>query len=412
MDPTFDREEQVILSLLRKALSGGRKKTPEDARERLREMAGETDWEKVFRIADSHGVTALVYDQVRELGGWEPELRNRVRARSESTVLQSYHLLFLAKAIVKLLEEQDIPVVVLKGSCAAEFYPVPELRKSGDLDLLLLRAEDVDRVEDVFAGYGINKLQEQHAAYHVAFATTNGIEIEVHVTFTENFDKNSVNEYMQTVYASCKDHVLVKDVMEVSLPTLEDGYFAFCLLLHMLHHFLRSGFGIKLFCDWVAFWSRPMDERERETYQRLVKGCGLEVFSQTITAACIAWLGLDARWVSFMYDEVPTKEKAKERSRDMMREVLDAEEFGRSTTDRMVMLRKGGLAGYVIEFHHQTCLNFPRLSKVFVCWPVLWVIMLIKFQYNNRKVRNVSWRDILKNANERGKLIKDMKLFE
>ena len=56
---------------------------------------------------------------------------------SRTTVRQSYHLLFLTRDLVRLLEERGIPVLVLKGCGVAELYPVPELRKSGDVDVLI-----------------------------------------------------------------------------------------------------------------------------------------------------------------------------------------------------------------------------------------------------------------------------------
>lgn len=63
--------------------------------------------------------------------------RKWVESIARTTVRQSYHLLFLTRDLVKLLEEAGIPALVLKGCGVAELYPVPELRKSGDIDVLI-----------------------------------------------------------------------------------------------------------------------------------------------------------------------------------------------------------------------------------------------------------------------------------
>lgn len=76
----------------------------------------------------------------------------------------------------------------------------------------------------------------------------------------------------------------------------------------------------------------------------------------------------------------------------------------------MVMMRGTGLLDYIREFHHQMHLNFPKAGKCFLVWPVLWVITLVKFLYNNRKVRNISTKEILKEAKRRSKLMEKIKI--
>jgi hypothetical protein len=70
------------------------------------------------------------------------------------------------------------------------------------------------------------------------------------------------------------------------------------------------------------------------------------------------------------------------------------------------------MTDYIREFHHPMHLNFPKAGKCFLFWPVLWVITLVRFLRNNRRVRAVSGRELLKSAGQRGKLVKEMRLFE
>lgn len=70
-----------------------------------------------------------------------------------------------------------------------------------------------------------------------------------------------------------------------------------------------------------------------------------------------------------------------------MKEVFEAEEFGHSDTDRMVVLRGTKLTDYIREFHHQMKLTYPKASRCIVLYPALWVMTLCGFLYRNRKVR-------------------------
>ena len=41
--------------------------------------------------------------------------------------------------LISLLEENNIPSVILKGAAAAMYYPYPSLRTMGDVDILVRR---------------------------------------------------------------------------------------------------------------------------------------------------------------------------------------------------------------------------------------------------------------------------------
>lgn len=92
----------------------------------------------------------------------------------------------------------------------------------------------------------------------------------------------------------------------------------------MMQHFLRSGFGLKLLCDWVLFWQEPTTQEDRECYLRLVKDAGIKGFSDVITNVCVMYLGLEQQDVAWM--ELSADSPVEE----FMREILDAEEFGKS----------------------------------------------------------------------------------
>lgn len=416
MGTQFKIEEELLLELLAMGL---RPDQGTEQREHTRALiaAAQQDNnmnpETLFAIAKAHGVTALVYNQFLEAKvGMMPKLARDVKLQSQSTVLQNYRLLFLGNAIVERLRERGIGTVLLKGCTTAEYYPVPELRKSGDIDLLLIDGERLSEAEALFYEMGFEKSDEQTVQYHVSYVTPEKIEIELHTMLTEPVESERVNRFHEKVLEECREHIVRKDTMGLTLPTLEEGYHAYYLLLHMLHHFMRAGFGIKLFCDWTAFWSREKEDGVKQDFVRLIKGSGLYGFARMVSAACVGWLELPVSSVEFLFEEGLTKEQAKAMSSRMIRDVLDAEEFGRSSSDRMVALKDGSIGSYISTFHHQMHLNFPKAGKVFLLWPILWCVTLYRFLENNRRLRNVSTRAVMKNARARGRLIKDIRLFE
>ena len=149
-----------------------------------------------------------------------------------------------------------------------------------------------------------------------------------------------------------------------------------------------------------------MGEKGRELYLRLIKESGLKGFSDTVTLACCEYLGLDEECVFWMQPDSGLDVEA------FMMEVIEAEEFGRSSADRMVVMQGNGLWDYFREFHHQMRLTYPRISRCFLFWPILWIITLVNFVKNNKNVRNVSTKAVFSKAAQRSKIIQQMKLWK
>lgn len=400
-------EEKAFLELTRLSL----KAMGKEKKHREKLPVSPQQLEPVLDMARGHAVLSFCHDLLSgQLSGplWE-----RVDQAAVRTVQQSYHLLLQTRAGVFALEEAGISVVVLKGVAAAEFYPVPELRKSGDIDLLLLDPQDLKRAEAVLLDRGWGLLQEQTAEHHVAFRDEEGIELELHTMLAEPFDNRRMNRYLEGLLGPGRIVPVRREIMGVSFPVLPDGLHAFELLLHMLQHFLRSGFGVKLLCDWVEFWNRPVEKAQIRIYEQLVRESRIQGFSDMVTSACVRTLGLSSRCCLLSVKGASTRLLGKSAVCAFMKEILEAEEFGRSERERMVVMRSSGLWGYVREFHHQMGLNYPRAGRVVVIWPVLWLATLSRFIRNNRSVRGgISTREILKKADDRSRVMEEIRLFQ
>ena len=89
-------------------------------------------------------------------------------------------------------------------------------------------------------------------------------------------------------------------------------------------------------------------------------------------------------------------------------DVFAAEEFGKADKNRMVIVSKNSFWAYVKEFHYQMKMNHPGTSRHVVLWPVLWAVTLAVFLRNNKKLNRGKVRDILRNAGNRSRLLRQM----
>ncbi len=395
-------EELHLLSFLRHALKGF-KEEPLSYSELT-----EQQWSLIISLAEKHGVLSLLYDVLSKMEDPPTELFDQVNEVSRRIVLQNYRLLYISNDIIQLLENENISATLLKGAGTAYLYPVPELRKSGDVDILLGNIKDKDRASEILKANSYRLEDKQHSNHHLEFISKEGVVIELHTMLAEPFDNQQINNYLEALIPDYQRNKQYKEIMGSTLPIPGDAHHAFYLLIHMLQHFLRAGFGLKLPCDWVVLWNRGMDEKEHQTYTKLVKESGLGGFSDRITATCNAYLGLDNAKISYISSDLLSSEAIE----NFIKETIEAEEFGQAEKDRMVLVRDTTIIGYAREFHHQMRLNYPKIGKCFLFWPVLWTMTLITFLNNNRKIRKVSVTAILLKAKIRSKNLKAMKLFE
>ena len=398
MSAKLSKEQSLLCLLLCQALTG---KCPRD----LPELSRQSDMEKVIQTAQRHKVLSLLYDVL--CVEWQGEAldaahRKQVESVSRTTAKQGYRLLFLTRYLAGTLEAAGIPVLVLKGSGAAALYPVPEMRKSGDVDVLI--PEDrLEAARELLAGKQFLVKQSQHANHHLAFGSKDGIDLELHTMLAEPFRDGRINQAMNRLLPDYFEKKEYKECMGVSLPVPGEPLQALQLLLHMLQHFLRAGFGLKLLCDWVVFWNRDAVQGVVPEFLELAENCSVRKFAETVTMVCKEFLGL-------RQDLPMGGSRDRKLAEAFLQDVFAAEEFGKADKDRMVIVQKNSPWAYIKEFHYQMRMNHPKTSPYILLWPALWVITLVVFLRNNRKLNRGRARDILRNAGARSRLLQQIGL--
>ena len=405
---------EAMLKLLKVSLNMGGK-SKEDIKSELDSLAcniNRDEWLEIADLSRRNSISGLIYN-VTEYIENIPENALKVIKKFSGIICRSnYRLLIIDIWLTQIFKKAGIKFCIMKGIAAAADFPVPEYRKSGDVDILLADPRDIDRAVAEIEKIGFNIDKEQLSLHHVAMSDSTGLEIEIHTMLAEPFDNKKINDYLDRLLPECGRNIVNRKIMGAVLPVLADGYHAYELLIHMLQHFLRSGFGVKLLCDWVVLWNRGLNENNRNIYLRLVKESGIKGFSDMITRTCIKYLGLKREQVLWMglFDEEKGREELEKETALFMKELMEAEEFGK-TRGRMVALRGDGILDYIREFHHQMHLNFPKAGKCFLLWPILWIITLVRFLRNNKQIRAISSKELFSNAGKRGKLVKRMNLF-
>ena len=252
-----------VLAVLRKALWGAG--TARADRETFAELK-------------RHTVAALAVPVLKELSLPE-DLHEEWKKHAVKTVY-SYlaHQRFLAGL------PDAVPYVILKGTAAAQYYPHPEYRAMGDVDIMT-RHEDAAAFCGALLQNGFAEICETEnkvLARHRQFAK-NGIEVEVHNWYGH---RSSVE---QTEFL---DGQIISHITETHvLPDMINGL---TLIDHINFH-LETGLGLRQVIDWMLFVHRCLPDGRWPEFRALVQKTGHERLAVTVTRMCEMYLGLPER---------------------------------------------------------------------------------------------------------------------
>ncbi len=172
-----------------------------------------------------------------------------------------------------------VPYVILKGTSAAKYYPYPEYRTMGDIDIMT-RREDFDQAFQQLLDNGYNVIKRLNR--EVSLVKSN-VAIELHWYFA------SLNDPAQAKYL---DDLIIENINSSHvLPDLINGL---VILEHISQH-MEGGLGLRQIIDWMMFVDKCLpDEKWREFYNLAVE-IGLDKLAIVATRMCEIYLGLPER---------------------------------------------------------------------------------------------------------------------
>lgn len=178
----------------------------------------------------------------------------------------------------------DVPYVILKGTAASQYYPNPDYRTSGDIDVLTSRENfDTACQQLVDAGYRIIEKKEREISL-----SRNHIIIELHRRFA------SLNNAHHAKYL---DDLIFQSINPSHV--LPDPVNGLVLLEHISQH-LQNGIGLRQIIDWMMFVDKCLPDEKWPEFSILAHNIGLERLAITATRMCELYLGLSSRrWSAY-----------------------------------------------------------------------------------------------------------------
>ena len=267
----MNKEIDIAFALLRAAIVGVDKDSPFTSP--LSPFTSK-DWWSLFRLLQQNHVAALTAETVASLDV-PREVKIPWLAESEKAERWHRYQREVQTEIIGVMRQHGIETLVLKGTHLAEYWPTPETREFGDLDLYFYdKHEEADRVAREVLKATVSNDAHHHSKYNYR-----GVTVESHYDFLNTHYPPSNRRY----------EVLLKDLVgeKQALPTFEVLF----LLRHMAGHFAASRITLRDLVDWTLTCRTLKDKADWQLVEKTVADYGMSDFVDALNTIAEQRLG-------------------------------------------------------------------------------------------------------------------------
>lgn len=279
----MESNTDILFALLRGAIEG-RKIV-------LSSQIETSRWWHLFRLAQQNHVAVMTADTMATL---DVPREVKIPWLSERDKAVRWHLYQseVQQEIVSAMKQRGIETLVLKGTHTAQYYPIPETREFGDLDLYFYdKHDEADRVAREVLKVSVSNEAHHHSKYNYR-----GVTVESHYDFLNTHYPPSNRHY----------ETLLKQLATNSSPTFEVLF----LLRHMACHFAASRITLRDLVDWTLTCRALEDKVDWVLAEKTIKDYGMTDFVVVLCTIAERRLGVQQNTLSLPHSStLPLIEK-------------------------------------------------------------------------------------------------------
>ena len=311
-----------------------------------------------------------------------------------------------------LMTRSGISYSVIKGLASAHYYPEPLLRGMGDVDFLVAES-DIERTRKLLLDEGFVSDKYGENVCHIVFVKKD-IHYEMHFDIP-GIPYGAVGECVRGELASLISEAkpCFEEFVEYIKPS--DFHHGLIMLLHLQHHLLAEGIGLRHLCDFAVFAASFKEGEFEAVFKEKLKACGLWSFACTLTSVCER-LGLPHQSFADGDDELAS---------ELLADILLGGNFGRKDKQRFYEgrfisnrgkdgVKKSRVRQMFSSLNENARIHMKIVKKVPVLYPVGWCYVSVRyFVLALRGKRHMmNFMDTYKKSGSRKKLYAKLKLFE
>lgn len=400
------KEQKILLNLAAMGLSD------ESSLLKLskEELEG-ADWQEVIKESLAQTLPMLAFNAAK---AYESEIPQEIYARWKNLFFQAYQTnvrVQQAQAdMAQIMHENNFAYIVIKGEASAAYYPQSELRALGDVDFLIDTSKQ-EEIEQTLLAAGYDRDSTAHISHRIFRKPGAHLEMHYQVPGIPLGEKGQkVRAFLKT--AATSGVKKQGGLSEFYAPTDENH--GLIILLHMQHHNLNDGLGLRHLCDWAAFISKTQNEPFwEERLLPLMKEIGIFKYASVVTKICGTYLHIPCPTWAAEADEALCE--------GLLADMFLGGNFGRKNNERArsgILLaqkgakKRGPIATLAITLHKAILLQYPIVKKVWIIYPFIYVWKVVKNLFQMLVGKKVSIGKMLPEAKKRQELYDKLEVFQ
>lgn len=241
-----------------------------------------TNWDEIYVELQAQSVIGVPLEYMVKNIDAPEEIKKRWTVMVYSQVAEWTKLMEAQTKLIKLLQINNNPVAIIKGSAAAMNYPKPEYRSMGDVDFFV-KAEDFDKTYQLLLENGYIYAADEYQAkthaenekFHHVELSKNDILFELHRKMSDTIQGEDTDQKIEALIQDGMNHIETGKVGEYEFPMFEKKLNGLIILRHIIQHIGDKGVGLRHIIDWMTFVEENVDDkfwnREMADYLAQVK---------------------------------------------------------------------------------------------------------------------------------------------
>ncbi len=329
-----------------------------------------TDFKKLFKLAQNHRVTAMVAPSVMKCDFIDPQVKSAFakelfKASARYTAQEKERSELSAQ-----FSEKGIKHCFLKGGKVNTYYDNPDSRYMLDMDLYIEK-EKYSLAEEILVSRGYEKSSHEDDK-DVSYIKKPFLIVELHKEIKYDYDKGY--EY----YKGAFERMVCKNGSEMFM-TDEDFYVY--ILSHTAHHFATGGTGIKSVIDHYYLSKKLKPVCNAELLDKNISLLGLRDFAKQMDALCDFWFG---------------EGESSALTKQTEEYIILSGVFGNEVNSYLGGISRGEYTENKKSYFIRRLLppleamkiRYPALKRLPVLLPVFWVVRLVQALFNPKSLTN------------------------
>lgn len=239
------------------------------------------DFKELYKFASRHGVENMVYAAIQQLGiTIDKDAAANFEEDYDMAIANEAMQALELDALSETFEHAGIDYIPLKGSVVKYMYPMPDYRKSGDIDILI-HAEDEKSVHELMLEqeYELKEYDEEYDV-HAEYLKKPCFVVEIHRQLVQTGERTS--KFCEKVW----DYTYLKDGSNHNF-CMRNEFLYTHLLAHICHHLNKGGAGIRLITDLYVMKEKA--SLNYDTLNKYIKKARLTELNAMLDKLILKW---------------------------------------------------------------------------------------------------------------------------